>query len=174
MLSAINSANPFEQLAGYARFLLTEMYFRAVMTVIVHEDSVPFADKVAMVENYKQICPLYKHDATCLQNALDRINPAYTGMGEFRSCGERFYRTEGEWKDIGQGALSREDSYLHVATQKTHTLSYAYHAGMGVGTIILDGAIVWGTALGQKVNTYHELPALGVNKLLDKLGVLPF
>lgn len=146
--------------------------FIQFIDIINHEDSVSFADKEAMVVAYKKCYELFNHNCAMLQDTLDRINPAYQGMTEFRTCGERFYRKEGEWQDTWDNRLSRLDTYLHVGSQVTYMLAYNFNESTKLGAIFLDGAVVWGAVLGQKVNSYHELPALGVNQLLIKLGLL--
>lgn len=144
--------------------------FIQFIDIVNHVEDMPFADKQAMVAAYKECYELFSHNCAMLESALDRINPAYQGMTEFRTCGERFYVKQGEWHDVEIGAMLRHDSYLHVSTQETHTLEYTFHQGFGV--VKLDGAIVWGTALGQAVNSFNDLPKEGANQLLIKIGVL--
>lgn len=142
--------------------------FTQFIDIVNHVDDMPFVDKQTMVAVYKECYELFSHNCAMLESALDRINPAYAGMTEFRTCGERFYVKQGEWHDVEVGAMLRCDSYLHVKTQETHLISYVYQVGMKTGTIVLDGKLVF----SGKVNSFNDLPKEGVNQLLIKIGVL--
>lgn len=174
MLTATKSNNPIKQMTATARYLLTEMWFRAVMTTITQEDSVSFADKVSMAENYMQVCK-WDYDKMRLQDALDWINPAYAGMTGFRTCGERFYRKEGQWVDFTNDTMKRLDIYLHVATQTTHTLEYVFYGKDSAdNAVFLDADVADGYLWNGKVPSFNQLPEIGINQLLIKIGALPF
>lgn len=146
--------------------------FIQFIDIVNHDETVSFADKEAMVAAYKQCYEVFTHNCAMLQDSLDAINPAYQGMTEYRTCGERFYRKEGQWCDLPSGAMKRIDFYLHVKTQITRAISYTYLPSTKQGLIVLDNMLVWGNKLGHKVNSFNELPPLGINELLIKLGVL--
>jgi hypothetical protein len=138
------------------------------MDTINHDDSVSFADKAAMVENYKAFFPLWPHNILMMQDALDRINPAYAGLGKWVISKIPFYVKKGVWRDCADNSQLREDVYLHVASQVTYRIEYSVVGNRGL--IKINDTVVYAGAIYTK----HELNDHAVDILLVKVGSCPF
>lgn len=150
--------------------------------IIVHED-IPFEDKAEMLAAYKQAYPLWPHNIMQLEEALDRVNPAYAGRTRFNTCGEVFWvkRGESEYWEEANCSWTRHDSYLHAKTGIVHTLKcYAWEIeGEKYALIYLDNERVWmrhwfADAIRSSRLALFVALEDSVNQLLIKIGALPF
>lgn len=143
--------------------------FTFVMDTLNHDSAISFEDKAAMVENYKAFFPLWPHNIIQLEEALDRINPAYQGRAKWRICGEIFWVIKGNWQECADNSVMREDSYLLARTGTIYTIECALVAGT-IATVKINSEVVWRGSGYAK----NELAERGVNALLILLDLLPF
>jgi hypothetical protein len=144
-----------------------ESEFCAAMDFINHSDS-PFAEKQAKASAHMQAYPdcQYRYRASLLQDALDSTNPAYIGLGKYKTCGMTFYTD----KFVGDELLELDGEtwqwhvYIDTATGIRHIIDYMLSES---GTaIFIDGMIAW---QGDSKEKPFER---GENLLLVKLGAL--
>jgi hypothetical protein len=145
-----------------------DRYFKYAINQVNHDD-LPFDDIAEYAVNYAALFPDFQHYISMLQDAIDRKNPAYTGRAKWRICGEIFYVVQGQWRDMADGYILREDSYLHAKTGETYTLEYSFSVGKR-STAKIDNVVVFSGV----VESRHDICERGVNRLLCKVDALPF
>lgn len=160
-----------------------QKHFVETINSLNHDETISFEDKARLVDAYKTVYPLWPHNIVQLEEALDRINPAYAGRTPLKTCGLTFWVIKGEieYFEDGHYSYARHDSYLNAATGITHTIeTYAWdNEGEKYAAIYLDAERVYfrhwfsDAIRSTRLALFDALDA-SVNQLLIKLDALPF